>query len=95
MDDHVRREVSRYLGGIEQAARAIKWDAVTLKSCAEMLDWRPAWDTTARNSLTEAETELMEAVDLVRAVRRKYYNLPVIVDATVAQKETEKCKTDQ
>jgi hypothetical protein len=60
------------LSGIESKARWLRDDAVNLSFYVRQLPSRPEWETKAQDMLTQAEHELLAALQRVRDAKAEY-----------------------
>lgn len=84
------REITIRLDTIEGAANWLIYDAGQIQSAIRGLTWRRPFETRARDTLNQAETNLKIALSLVKATQEIYDNLPVeINDYTISEQDTQ------
>jgi hypothetical protein len=74
------KTVAPRLMKIESGCGWLSYYAKDIQSACKMLPARPHNETMARDCLNLAEKELLVALSLVRAVRKIYDDLPVIIE---------------
>ena len=65
------------LDGIESKARWIRDSSANLAFYVRQLPSRPEWDTKAQDMLTQAEHELLAALQRVRDAKAEYSAKPI------------------
>ena len=78
--DEWDHRISPKLQDLEYCSGKIAFHTRCIQSAAATLPMRPAWQTKARESLSEAEKELRIALAVVQAARRRYDDAPIMIE---------------